>query len=180
MLNLLERFTLRTDRHTPTRLTMLACVLAVMVAAPAALSAQADSSTAGPLYDELARMDSLLFNAAFVACDAPQAIAMLADDVEFYHDQTGLESGQQVRETFQRFTQSCPGDRGVIRELVAGSLQVYPIKGYGAIQMGVHRFVERGAPTSTIAKFVHLWHQTEGGWRLARVLSFDHRPAPTK
>ena len=102
---------------------------------------------------------------------------MLADDVEFYHDQTGLESGQQVRETFQSFTQSCPGDRGVTRELVDGSLHVYPIKDYGAIQMGVHRFRERGAPTSTVAKFVHLWQRKDGAWRLTRVLSFDHRAA---
>jgi hypothetical protein len=27
------------------------------------------------------------------------------------------------------------------------------------------------------AKFVHLWKREASGWRLARVLSFDHRPA---
>ena len=59
---------------------------------------------------------------------------------------------------------------------MSGSLQVYPIKGYGAVQTGVHRFVERGVPTMTVAKFVHLWRKTDDGWKLSRVLSFDHHP----
>lgn len=139
--------------------------------------AQSDPSTSGVLYDELARMDSVLFNAGFVACDLQAVNSLLADDVEFYHDKTGFESGLQVRATFQRLTQSCPRDRGITRELLKGSLQVYPIKNYGAVQMGVHRFIEHGAPTNTIAKFVHLWQQTDGTWKLTRVLSFDHRMA---
>ena len=170
-------------RRIPFHLTRLTWVLSLMIVTPAALpaqapnaSAQSDPSTSGALYHELARMDSILFNAAFVACDAQKINALLADDIEFYHDQTGLESGQQVRESFQRLTQSCPRDRGVKRELTEGSLQVYPIKDYGAVQMGIHRFVERGAPSHTIARFVHLWHHENGEWRLARVLSFDHRP----
>ncbi len=137
----------------------------------------ADPATSGALYEELARMDSLLFDAAFVTCDAAKANAILTDDIEFYHDKTGFESGQQVRETFQRLTGSCPGERGIRRELVTGSLQVYPMKAYGAVQTGTHRFVERGAPTMTVAKFVHLWRKANGEWKLSRVLSFDHRPA---
>jgi hypothetical protein len=139
--------------------------------------AQSDPSTSGALFDELARMDSILFNAAFIACDIQTINSLLSDDVEFYHDKTGRELGQQVRESFQRLTQSCPRDRGITRELVEGSLQVYPMKDYGAIQMGVHRFVERGATTATTAKFIHLWHQRDGKWTLTRVLSFDHRAA---
>jgi hypothetical protein len=187
-------------RRRPSRLTPLACALSLTVA-PAGLRAQAapsapaasttaaakklplaaaeqpDLSTSGALYDELARMDSILFDAAFVACDAQKTSSLFTDDVEFYHDRTGFESGQQVRETFQRLTRSCPRDRGITRELVEGSLQVYPMKDYGAVQMGVHRFVERGAPTSTVAKFVHLWQKKDGAWRISRVLSFDHRDA---
>jgi hypothetical protein len=60
--------------------------------------------------------------------------------------------------------------------LVQGSIEVYPMTGYGAIQMGEHRFVEAGAETSTIAKFVHLWRQENGLWRISRVLSFEHKP----
>jgi hypothetical protein len=138
--------------------------------------ARGNPSTSGTLYEDLARMDSILFHAAFVACDLRTIDSLLTGDVEFYHDKTGFESGQQVRDSFQKLAQSCPRDRGVTRELVDGTLQVYPIKDYGAVQMGVHRFVERATPTSTTARFVHLWRRENGKWRLARVLSFDHRP----
>lgn len=159
-------------------LSPLGCALTLLLVAPTALHAQAatepDPSTSGPLYDELAKMDSLLFDAAFVTCSADKANSFFTDDVEFYHDRTGRESGQQVRDTFKRLTASCPGNRGIRRVIVPGSLRVYPMQGYGAIQMGLHRFIERGAPTHTVARFVHLWQQKDGTWKITRVLSFDH------
>jgi Domain of unknown function (DUF4440) len=173
------------------RFSPLGRALTLVLLASSPLYAQAapsDPSTSGPLYNELARMDSLLFDAAFVICSAEKANSFFTDDVEFYHDRTGFESGQKVRDTFKRLTTSCPGGRGVRREIVAGSLHVYPMQGYGAIQMGLHRFIERGAPTHTVARFVHLWQQRDGGWKITRVLSFDHlakrdesesRPSPS-
>jgi hypothetical protein len=141
------------------------------------LQAQTDSVDgvrSGPLFEELARMDSILFDASFASCDAAKANAIFADDVEFYHDKAGFAAGEQVRENTRRLTASCPGARGVTRTIVPGTLRVYPIEGYGAVQVGVHRFDERGAATSTLAQFVHLWRFHDGQWRLARVLSLDH------
>jgi ketosteroid isomerase-like protein len=156
-------------------LVLASCILATM-AAPPSLPAQEDSSQAGRLYGELARMDSLLFEAAFVSCDTLRVYSILAEDVEFYHDQNGFESGDKVRDTFKRLAGNCPRERGIRRELVSGSLEVYPMKNYGAVQVGIHRFIERGATTSTVARFIHLWRAAaDGTWRLARVLSFDHR-----
>ena len=132
----------------------------------------------GPLFAALARMDSILFDASFVSCDAAAANAIFTADVEFYHDQNGVTTGDQVRENTKRLTASCPRDRGITRTLVTDSLRVYPIQGYGAVQMGVHRFDERGAASSTLARFVHLWRNDNGTWRLARVLSLDHRAVP--
>jgi hypothetical protein len=133
-----------------------------------------DGSRSGALFEELARMDSLLFDASFASCDASRANAIFADDVEFYHDEAGFSSGEQVRENTRRLTASCPGARGITRTIVPGSLRVYPIESYGAVQVGIHRFDEHGAATSTLAQFVHLWRLQDGQWRLARVLSFDH------
>ena len=132
----------------------------------------------GPLFDELARMDSAMFEASFVTCDAAKANAIFADDVEFYHDKDGLSSGEQVRENTRRLTASCPAKHGVTRTVVPGSLRVYPIEGYGAVQVGVHRFDERGAATSTLARFVSVWKLQDKTWRLARVLSLDHATVP--
>ena len=121
-------------------------------------------------------MDSLLFDATFVSCDSEVANSIFTDDVEFYHDQAGFQSSEQTRENTRRLTGSCSAEQGVTRTVVDGSLRVYPIRDYGAVQTGVHRFDERGASASTVAQFVHLWHRQGEAWRLARVLSFDHRP----
>jgi hypothetical protein len=135
--------------------------------------------TSGALFDELVRMDSALFEASFVLCDADKANAIFADDVEFYHDKDGFSSGEQVRENTRRLTASCPRNHGVTRTVLPGSLRVYPIEGYGATQIGVHRFDERGAATSTVARFVHVWRLQGETWRLTRVLSLDHESVPS-
>jgi hypothetical protein len=137
-----------------------------------------DGLTTGALFDELARMDSEMFDASFASCDADKANAIFADDVEFYHDKAGFSSGEQVRENTRNLVASCPRERGVTRSLVPGSLRVYPIHDYGAAQLGTHRFDERGAATSTLARFVHLWRMQDGKWRLTRVLSLDPRTVP--
>ena len=139
-----------------------------------------DGLQSGALFDTLAQMDSSLFEASFKTCDASKANAIFTDGVEFYHDQDGLSVGEQVRENTRRLTASCPAARGVRRTIVPGSLRVYPMQGYGAVQTGTHRFDERGATTSTLAKFVNVWHFQEGRWRLARVLSLDHRAVPAQ
>lgn len=141
---------------------------------------RSDGLRSGALFDALADMDRQLFEASFARCDAAAANAIFSDDVEFYHDQTGLAVGEQVRENTRRLTGSCPGRQGVTRSIVPGSLRVYPIEGYGAVQAGVHRFDERGAPTATLARFVHVWRMQDGRWRLARVLSLDHRSVPSQ
>lgn len=160
---------------SPSRRRITFCAALLSFAVPAALqaqvttgnreNAQTDATSAGPLYDELARLDSLLFDAFFVKCDVQKTNSFFTDDLEFYHDITGLMSGQAARDAFRQ----CPRDNGGTRVLVKGSLRVYPLKDYGAIQMGVHRFGQ------TEAKFVHVWRQKNGEWRITRVLSFDHR-----
>lgn len=116
-------------------------------------------------------MDSILFDAAFVSCDTARFRTLWTEDAEFYHDQVAPAFGAEVSTL-----DGCPRDRGVQRILVPGSLRVYPIAEFGAIQMGEHRFVEEGAASTTIAQFVHLWSDRDGEWRIARVLSFDHKP----
>jgi hypothetical protein len=115
-------------------------------------------------------MDSVLFEAAFVSCDAAKFKALFTEDAEFYHDKTGLSVGDAARTL-----NSCPRENGVTRTLVPDSLEVYLMQGYGAIQMGRHVFARKGEPGFEAAKFVHVWKREAGVWRLARVLSFDHQ-----
>jgi hypothetical protein len=153
----------------PTRL-LAGLSLAAALAQPCL--AQDAAARSGSLFDELAGMDAALFEAAFVTCDAARFRALFTEDAEFYHDKTGASFGEAVK-----VMKSCPRDNGVTRTLVAGSLEVYPMQGYGAVQIGRHVFARKGEPGAEEAQFVHLWKREAGGWRLARVLSFDHRQA---
>lgn len=169
--------------HVACRIAVAASILLLGLAHAPFLRAQEvpgldGGLDSGPLFDELSRMDSALFEASFVTCDAARANAIFAEDVEFYHDKDGLSTGEQVRENTRRLTASCPRENGVTRTVVPGSLRVYPIEGYGAAQVGVHRFDERGAATSTLARFVSVWRLQDKTWRLARVLSLDHQTVP--
>lgn len=164
---------LRTHEKSRSRgLRWLTQIVGALAAMSTAVCFAQDAARSGPLFEELARMDHELFEAAFVTCNASKFRALFTDDAEFYHDRTGASVGEAARTL-----KSCPRDNGVTRTLQPGSLEVYPMQGYGAIQIGRHVFARKGEPGSEIAKFVHLWKRDDGVWRLARVLSFDHRPS---
>jgi hypothetical protein len=124
-------------------------------------------------------LDTKLFD-AYNHCDLKTFDSLLADDVEFYHDQGGVTLGRQ------KLTESvknniCSGDTQ--RVLVPGTLKIYYMKGYGAIEMGVHRFLHPKTEASNgtgEASFVQLWQCKDGNWKLTRVLSYDHHSASPK
>lgn len=135
------------------------------------------------IYDEIAMMDQKLFAAVFDTCDTAALASMVEDDFEFYHDKDGLSStsGAQfvkaIEGTCER--QRTGEDYRARRELVAGSMKVYPLNNYGAIQVGEHRFYQLlpGEPEKLveISLFTSVWKKEAAGWKLARVLSYDHR-----
>jgi hypothetical protein len=66
----------------------------------------------------------------------------------------------------------------VQRILVPGSMEVYPLKGYGAVEIGVHRFHHPAHPEDGVgeAKFVTLWQNKDGVWKVTRAISYNHEP----
>lgn len=154
------------------RLAVLVAMSMALLVAGCSTQKAREPAPASALFNELARMDKELFDVAFVTCDESKFRSLFTEDAEFYHDRTGAAYGEAVRTL-----KSCPRDNGVRRTLVPNSLEVYPIDGYGAIQIGRHLFTREGEKGSEVAKFVHLWQKKDGAWRLARVLSFDHRPS---
>ena len=147
---------------------------AILIALGNLTSAQSrqDSLVKAELTKEIAHMDSVLFEAFNT-----QVLAMLktlfTGDLEFYHDLGGLTGYQENMESFKNTFEK---NNGLKRELINGSLEVYPIKGYGAIQTGEHRFchVENGKEECGTFKFVHIWQKKDGQWKIARVVSYGH------
>jgi hypothetical protein len=123
------------------------------------------------LFQAIAKLDKALFD-SYNGCDLEKFKALLTNDLEFYHDQNGLTVGSQTV-TEQVKNNICGKAR---RELVAGTLQVYPLKGYGAVEIGVHRFYppQAGSEATGEAKFTMLWQKKDDAWKLTRVISYDH------
>ena len=125
-----------------------------------------------PLKAEIARMDSAVF-AAFNARDLATLGTFFAPDLEFYQDNEGVQNYSQTMKDFGSMFQQPSRIR---RTLVPRSLEVYPIKDYGAIEVGAHRFCheENGKPECGTFKFLHVWKKTGNKWQLARIVSYAH------
>ena len=131
-----------------------------------------DSLSQQNLYKEIVGMDSILFT-AFNKRDIAKFGSLFTQDLEFYHDKGGL-TGYEYTMNFMKDVSK--NNNGLRRDLVKGSLQVYPIPGYGAMQIGEHTFchLENGKQDCGTFKFVHIWQKKNGEWKISRVVSYDH------
>jgi len=116
---------------------------------------------------------------AYNRCDIDKVGTFFSEDLEFYHEKGGLNVGRDATLAVMR-KNLCSGDGyHVRRELVTASMEVRPIKDYGAVQTGEHRFylTQKGRKEALdgICKFVMLWRKTEGGWKVSRVVSYGCR-----
>ena len=128
----------------------------------------------GELYNEIALMDKKLFT-AFNYGDTAAIKKLFTKDLEFYHDKAGLSDFQS---NLKAINELATGPVKIRRALVEGSMKVFPVPGFGAIQEGQHDFFETvpGQPerqTGTF-KFLHVWKKTDTGWKIARVVSYGH------
>ncbi len=153
---------MRTNSFALSILWLLACV----ASGPASAADATASLTA-----RISALDTQLFD-AYNRCDLDAFGRLFASDVEFYHDDNGVTWNRKtVVENTRKYI--CGKVR---RELVPGSLRVYPIKDFGAIEEGEHRFCEIATGECVgAARFVMVWRQTANTWRLTRVLSYGHR-----
>lgn len=115
------------------------------------------------------RLDADLFT-AYNDCELETFGSFFPENLEFYHDQTG--GGPTTREQLvAAIKQNICGK--IHRDLV--SIEVFPMKNYGALETGVNRFSHPGIDNDQgDAKFVQLWKYEGGRWWLTVVISYDH------
>jgi hypothetical protein len=154
---------------------LLLSSLLLLASAADAVAAEGQASSA--LTDEISALDSKVFD-AFNHCAEPGRLdehaGYFSPDVEFYHDTGGVTWTRD--EMIANTRKYVCGN--FTRELVPGTLKVYPVKDFGAISQGVHRFCQLASgQCEGLADFVIVWRQQAGQWQITRVLSYGHRAA---
>jgi hypothetical protein len=120
------------------------------------------------LYQTIAKLDSTFFH-AYNNCDLATQEAFYSDSIEFFHDKSGLEtSKKKILADTRKYI--CGK---VTRELVKGSLEVSPLPGYGAVELGTHMFHNNQEKNNTphASKFVIIWKNNNGKWTITKVIS---------
>ena len=140
------------------------------------LAVTASAASTDPLFDTISALDTAVFD-AFNHCSSPAQLqkhaSYFAPNVEFYHDTGGVTWSRQAM-LANTEKNACGNYR---RELVPGTLKVFPIKDFGAIEQGSHRFCQSASgKCEGIADFVMVWSHQNGSWQITRVLSYGHRP----
>lgn len=122
------------------------------------------------LYRTIVRQDSLFFDAYNTCAENLETYASFyAEDLEFYHDLGGLSTSKA--DVVEGTRENICGK--VTRELVPGTIEVYPVRDYGAVEIGFHQFHNSEEPDSPAnpGRFVIIWHRQEEGWKISRVVS---------
>jgi len=145
--------------------------LILLAAARPARAASLPMPTGKELTATVRQLDANLF-AAYNDCDLASLARYIAPHIQFYHDKSGLTVGRSKLVATIR-TNICGKLR---RVLVPGTLAVYPIPGYGALETGVDQFCElRTGKCNFFSRYSQLWHYRHGTWLLTIVFSYDHR-----
>jgi len=168
----------RQKRLTSTQMTRLTIIFLV-------LGTQLFGQTTTDLNEkilvrQIINVDSAFFH-ALNSCDLKTYESFLTGDFEFYHDRGGLTKSRDAE--MKSMTSFCGEQRQqqkLRRELIRGSVEVSPIKDFGAVETGRHRFfLVIDAKTEKLieeAKFTNIWQTVPAGWKLSRAISYDHRP----
>jgi hypothetical protein len=160
------------NRPMKTR-SSLTIALLIGLLNPSLAQAQTDTSyrykpKSQALYDTIVHLDSVYFN-AYNTCDMDKQAALFADSIEFYHDGGGLETSKQKLLTALK-NNICGK---VSRVLVKGSIEVYEIPGYGAVEIALHHFINH-AENNSLSKpdrFIIVWRHKNNEWQMTRVIS---------
>ena len=120
------------------------------------------------VYDIIVAKDKEYFE-AYNTCDMKKQASIYSEDLEFFHDKGGLSTSKQ--EILTSIEKNICGK--VTRTLIAGSIEVYPIKDFGAIEIGYHKFYNNQEPNakSKPSKFIMVWKNEGEKWLISKVIS---------
>jgi hypothetical protein len=162
------------------QLSFITCLLSLLAIQP--LFAQPAAKDVSAI---ILQKDSLFWK-TYNTCDLVNMGQYFTDDLEFYHDKGGITlTGAKLVESAKNGFCSGKGFK-LRREPVPGTVQVFPMMKndtvYAAVISGEHYFYITQGDQKEFrdgwATFTHLWILKNGVWKMSRILSFDHKPAP--
>ncbi|MEM8929093.1 MAG: nuclear transport factor 2 family protein [Bacteroidota bacterium] len=139
------------------------------------------SQQSSELHDQIAAMDSLYFSAQN-ACDLEKYAFYLSDDFEFFHDKAGVTPSKESEMSDMAIFcgEEQRSRQPLRRQLTKGTLKVYPMDKYGALQFCDHVFyLQVNDGTEKVVgsgKMTALWEKENNTWKLTRIISYDHQP----
>ena len=129
-----------------------------------------ENTTSNPsdtLYQEIMKMDSLLFKVAFNQCDIALYQKIISKDLEFYDDRTGLNTSTE--KDLAAFKDKCSKPFALTRQLMYSKVSI--LGDFGALQQGAHTFHVDGKKVEK-AEFITIWESTPDGWKVKRAISY--------
>ncbi len=138
------------------------------------------SQQSGELYNQIVLMDSLYFTAQN-ECDLDAYSSFLSEDFEFFHDAGGFTASKD--DEMKNMAIFCGTEQRtrqpLRRELIAVTMEVYPMDNYGALQFCEHLFyLQINDGTEKVVgsgKLTALWKKINDEWKLTRVVSYNHQ-----
>jgi len=137
------------------------------------------------LLNTIARLDSTVF-ATLPEYNSAKSRTFFTDDLEVYNDTEGLLKSRNVFiEAPEKNFYKTQKENVIRRELVEGSMKVYPLKNngaiYGAVQTGEQCFYElrkgKEERLTGTSKFTHIWLNKNGEWKISRMIIYNHHSA---
>jgi hypothetical protein len=138
------------------------------------------AQTKNELTATILHLDSAFWK-AYNECNVAKMEEFFTPDMEFYHDKGGLTVTSDS--LFKSVRKGLCGNPNwyLRREVIPGTVTVYPLNNYGAIISGEHLFFvnEKGKKEylDGIARFTHVWRYKDNQWKMHRILSYDHMAA---
>lgn len=168
----------RNKKSRQTRASILGATLLSMATFGMAMpSASLASEQQATLESTILERDALFWK-AYNECELDQLPKHIDQNVEFYHDKGGLMEGLEQLTMVLNRSKCNPKGKSMRRQVIDGTVKVYPINNYGAIISGEHKFyvTEPGQEEQfdSTALFTHVWQFKDNQWKMTRVLSYAH------
>ncbi|NOT87134.1 MAG: nuclear transport factor 2 family protein [Lysobacter sp.] len=134
----------------------------------------ADGAASSAVRREILALDARISD-AYNHCRIHPLKALFADNAELYFADRGVARQLSTHTDTLRRT-FCGKYR---REAPASDQRIYSLPDYGAIQIGTQSFcaVDSQPCRGQRMRFMAIWRQRDGEWRITRLVRYDYAPA---